>query len=494
MVNMTNLSTHILFRVVLTVSIAAGIAGCRTQQPLQTPPARPLPDAFQAAKDSLPIRDTNSIADIPWKQFFRDEPLQQLIDTALQRNFDLGMALQRIEKARATALAARNAWLPSVDISATASADKYGDYTLNGVGNFDTNFSPNISKDQQIPTSPTPDYFLGLRSSWEIDVWGKLKSQRKAAVARYLSSFEDKRLVTTMLVAEVANLYYQLVALDQELDIIHKNILLQESALYTVQVQQEAGRTTLLAVQQTAAQLTSTRSLEFVTKQQITAAENQLNALMGRFPQPIARSHNIPDGALPAQLYTGIPSAMLLRRPDIRQAELELAAARSDVQAARAAFLPSLHITPYAGFNAFAASLLFQTPASLAYGILGSITAPLFNKKQLQAQYLSQTADGQHAFLDYQQKIVTAFREVSTSLHQVENQRQVYNLKTKETQLLQEAVSTSKDLFMGGYASYLEVITAQKSVLEAELALISSRRDMFIGTITLYRSLGGGWK
>lgn len=491
---MSKLSKHIIIQLAVGAGICAAMAGCRMQKPLETPAVRPVPVAFHAAKDSLPIVDTTSIADIPWQQFFRDEKLRTLIDTALQHNFDLGMAVQRIETARATLLAARNAWLPSVDISATAAADKYGDYTLNGVGNFDTNLSPNISKNQRIPTSPTPEFFLGLRSSWEIDVWGKLKSQSQAAYARYLSSFEGKRLVATMLVAEVANLYYELVALDQELDIIRKNILLQESALYTVQIQQEAGRTNLLGVQQTSAQLISTRSLEYNTRQQIVTRENALNALLGRFPQVIVRNRVIPDATLPEQLYTGVPTSMLLRRPDIRQAELELKAARSDVQAARAAFLPSLNITPYAGFNAFSASLLFQTPASLAFGILGGITAPVFNKKQLQSQYQARIAGGQHAFLDYQQKIVTAFREVSTSLHQVENQRQVYQLKTKEVQLLQEAVSTSKDLFMGGYATYLEVITAQKSVLEAELALVSSRRDMFLGTIILYRSLGGGWK
>lgn len=475
----------------LQISACVGlvmVAGsCKMQQPFTLPAAKALPDTFIHAVD------TASIASIPLKTFFTDAPLQQLIDTALQNNFDLQIALQRINTAQAALVFAKNAWLPSLDISASAGVDKYADYTLNGVGNFDTNLSPNIDKNQRIPT-PTPEYFLGLRSSWEIDLWGKLKQRKKAAYARLLASEKGRQLVTTLLVSQVAGMYYELVALDNELNIVRKNISLQQKAVETINIQKAGGRATELAVQQFTAQLLSTQSMEYNIRQQIVQTESQLNRLLGRFQQPIVRTGDVFAQPLRVNVKTGIPAAMLLRRPDIQQAELELIAAKSDVNAARKAFLPSFNITPYAGLNAFNASLLFQAPSSIAYGIVGGLTAPIFNKQQLNTQYKQAGATAIASFYEYQKTIVNSYQEVVTALNQVENQQAINRLKEKEVTVLQEAVATSQDLYMAGYASYLEIITAQKSVLEAELALTITRKQIFQGTIELYRALGGGWK
>jgi multidrug efflux system outer membrane protein len=462
-------------------------SSCKVQQPLRLPSAKEVPSTFAQQTD------TASIGSIPLKVFFKDPPLQQLIDSALQHNFDLQIALQRINTARAALVAAKHAWLPSLDISASAGVDKYADYTLNGVGNFDTNLSPNIDKNQRIPT-PTPEYFLGLRSSWEIDLWGKLKQRKKAAYARLLASEKGRQLVTTLLVSQVASMYYELIALDNELSIIHKNIALQQKAVATIQIQKAGGRATELAVQQFTAQLLSTQSMAYNIRQQIVHTESQLNRLLGRFQQPIVRTGNIFEQPLPVDIKTGIPAAMLLHRPDIQQAELELMAAKSDVQAARKAFLPSLNITPYAGFNAFNASLLFQSPSSIAYGIVGGLTAPIFNKQLLNTQYKQAGAAAIASFYEYQKTIVNSFQEVITALNQVDNQQAINKLKEQEVTVLQQAVATSQDLYMAGYANYLEVITAQKSVLEAELALTMTRKQIFQGTIELYRALEGGWK
>ena len=331
------------------------VLGCRLPQPLATPDLQPMPAAFDTAADTI------GIGSKPWQQFFKDPQLRALIDTALAHNYALMAANERVKMSAAVLLAARNAWLPSLDISAAAGVDKYGKYTLNGVGNFDTNKSPNIDNDQRIPESPTPDLFLGLRSSWEIDLWGKLRQRKQAAQARYLASAEGRRLVSTLLVSAVAAHYYELTALDSELVIIQKNIHLQEAALSTVQIQQSAGKATLLATQQFEAQLLDTRSLEFATRQRMLAVESELNYLLGRYPQPIARTSQLPLDALAAAWQPGVPTALLTNRPDIQQAELELAAAKADVRAARAAFLPSLNITPYAGYNAFKANPAVQS-------------------------------------------------------------------------------------------------------------------------------------
>lgn len=460
----------------LLVLTMTGLGACSLPKQAMLPAARPLP---AEGKDTLTLRGFN--------QVFDDPQLRALIDTAFQRNNDLLAAAQKIRAAEASLLIAKNAALPSLDVSASAGVEKYGDYTMNGVGNYDTNLSPNISKDQRIPRN-VPDYFIGLRSSWEIDLWGKLKSRKKAAYSRFLASREGQRLLRTQVVAGIAGIYYELAALDQELKIIERNIVLQESAVATVNVQKAAGRATELAVQQFTAQLLSTQGLEYNIRQQISMLENRLNALLGRFPAPIARTA---DTSLPHTVKGGIPAYLLLQRPDVRQAELELAAGRADVEAARAAFLPSLTLTPYAGFNAFKANLLFQTPASLAWGVAGGITAPIFNKRQLRSQFNISTASAMTAFYHWQQTVVNGYEEIATALNKVENQERVYELKNKEVAVLKAAVETASTLYSTGYASYLEVITAQKNVLEADLALVTTRREVYQGLVQLYRALGG---
>jgi len=471
---------------VLPTLYALLMLGCRLHQPLALPQPRQLPDTFNN------ISDTTGIGSIPWQQFFKDPYLRDLIDSALRHNYELQTAGEKVKISGAVLMAAKYAWLPAASINASASVDKYGKYTMNGVGNFDTNLSPNINKDQRIP-DPAPDLFLGLRSSWEIDMWGKLKDRKKSALMHFLASGEGERLVSTLLVAAVASHYYELIALDSELVVLQKNIDLQESALSTVSIQMEAGRATLLAQQQFQAQLLDTRSRQYTTRQRLLQVETQLNYLMGRFPQPIPRGKQLTVDTLAAAWKPGVPSQLLVNRPDIRQAELELGAAKADISAARKAFLPSLNITPYAGYNAFKAGLLLN-PGSFTYGVLGSITAPLFNQKQLSAQYQMTHAGAKIAWNNYQQQILQAYQEVAVALGNINNQQQVYQLKTAEVGVLQSAVSTANDLFLGGYASYLEIITAQKSVLEAELSLIQARREMLAGTVQLYQALGGGWK
>ncbi len=473
-----NKSSSHKYQGLLALLIVVGAGACSVPKHMETPTPVTVP---------VTVTDTLDIAS--FTQVFQDTHLKSLIDTALAANFDLLAAAQRVIAAQSQLRIAKNAWLPTVNGVISASADKFGDYTMSGVGNFDTNLSPNIDKDQRVGVNPTPEFFIGFRSNWEIDLWGKIKAQKDAALSRYLSSAAGRKLLSTQVVAGVATLYYDLVALDNELVIIRRNISLQEAAVNTVSIQKDGGRATELAVQQFKAQLLSTRALENNVKQQITATENQLNALLGRLPQPVKRATDAAS-VMPATLHKGIPGYMLLHRPDIQQAELDLAATKADVRAARAAFFPSLTITPYTGFNAFKAGLLFQ-PGSIAWGALGGLTTPVFNQKQLKSQYNISQANAMTAFYRYQQTIVDGYAEVATVMSKVENEQAVWLLKQQEVTTLQEAVSTANLLFTTGYANYLEVITAQKSVLEAELTLVNTRRNVYQGMITLYRALGG---
>ena len=462
------------------------LSSCRVSEPLQLPKARTPPTSFTENTDST------SVGNLNWKAFFSDPDLESLIDTALARNPDLLIASQRIEMARATFEYSRGALVPSVSAVAAAGVDRFGRYTLNGVGNFDTNLSPNIDGKQRIP-DVTPEYFLGLRSNWEIDLWGKLRNRKRAAYVRFLASEKGRHLVVTSLFAEVARLYYGLLALDSELEIIRENQALQQRASELVVVLKAAGRVTELAVQQFNAQLLNTRSLEAQVQQQIVETENQLNQLLGRFPQPIARNKTISNQELPARISAGIPSQMLRRRPDIQQAELAMEAANVDVEVARAEFLPSLTLTPYVGLNAFRTSVLLD-PASLALGVLGGLAAPVFNRRYLKSNYSLTVAQSREAFYGYQKTVLTGFSEVTTSLRGIENYRKVAALQAQEVAVLGQAATVSDELFATGYASYLEVITAQRSVLAAELSLITTKRAQFLSLIDLYRALGGGWQ
>jgi len=299
--------------------------------------------------------------------------------------------------------------------------------------------------------------------------------------------------VVTSLVADIAALYYQLLALDNEQRVLTRNIELQENALEIVQVQKEAGRATELAVQQFRAQLLHTRSLRYSTAQQIAETENQMNFLSGRMGGPVRRDSSLLELTVPERLAAGLPSQLLLNRPDIRAAELELRAAHADIGSARAAFFPSLTLTPYVGYNAFKASLLFDG-GSLVWGAAAGLLAPMINRQALKADYARSVAGGRVALMEYQKAISGGFREVVNSLKGIHNYTEYYRLKEQEAESLRQAVAVANDLYLVGRASYLEVITAQRSVLDAELEVTGARKEILLHTVALYRGVGGGWR
>ncbi|GAB3936706.1 TolC family protein [Mucilaginibacter myungsuensis] len=446
-----------------------------------------VPDTYTGGND------TTTIAAVPVNIFFNDAALRTLIDSALVRNFDRQSALQHLEMATANLRYTKTLMLPQVNAVATAAADKYGKYTMSGVGNFDTNLSGNIDDNQRVGTNPTPDYFVGLRASWEVDLWGKLNNQKKAAMARFLASKAGYKLITTELSAQIAISYYQLMGLDTEREIIRRNIVLQENALEIVKIQKSGGRATELAVQQFAAQLANTKGLGYGISQQITEAENQLNLLTGNFNKQIKRDTSIIALPMPQNVSAGIPAQLLLNRPDIRQAEFELTAFNADIRSARAAFFPSLTITPYVGYNSFKAALLFN-PSSAVFGLIGGLTAPVLNRRKIKTDYEFKLAEARQALFQYQKTIVTGYQEVLNGIKGVENYSKYYELKQTEVAALKNAVSVANDLYVVGRASYLEVITAQRSVLDAELELANIKKNVFMNQIGLYRALGGGWR
>jgi multidrug efflux system outer membrane protein len=458
-----------------------GLGACKVPAIVQTDQQVALPNSYQQSADTL-----NS-ASIDRNLFFSSQPLETLLDTVLKNNYDLRIALQRIEAARAMLLQARGPLAPQVNAAITPALRRYGLYTMDGSGNASTDIEPG----KRVPVD-LPDYYLGLQSSWELDIWGKLKNRRKAAAARLLASEEGRNLIQTTLVAQTASAYYELMAADQELKMLDETILLQEQAIQTVRVQKEAAMVNELAVQQFEAQLIGLQGLRLEVQQQAITLEYQLNFLAGRLPRPIPRDTSFFSNPSLPLIHAGIPSQLLRNRPDIRQAELELTATRADVKAARAAFYPAVTITGAFGLQAYKGGLLFRSPESLAYGLVGGLTAPLFNRRIIAAEFAKANAQQQEALLQYSQIVTRSFLEVDEGLKRILNLGQQFQLKGRESEILAASISVSSELFRTGRANYLEVLLARQNALRSRMELINTRKNQYLAIVALYKAVGGG--
>ena len=442
-----------------------------------------LPNSYTISNDSL-----NS-AHLNWKRFFNDSNLVKLIDTAINNNLDVLITLQKIEVARNDLRLSKGAMLPIVNANFSYLQRKFGYYTMDDAGNRVTEIRPG----ELIPTN-LPDYFVGLQANWEIDVWGKLRNRKKAAFTKYLSSVEGTNLVLTNLVAEVANTYYELLALDVELEIIQEKIKLQQNALDIVKVQKESGIVNELAIKQFEAQVLNSQSFEFEIMQKRIESENKINFLLGRLPQKIDRDKISFLSRLPNEVEGGIPSQLLSNRPDIRQAELDLLAAKLNVKAAKAAFYPTFNITGTLGFQAFNPDLLFSTPQSLAYNLLGSLTSPLINRTAIKAQFKNAQAYQIEMMYRYQKTILNAYVEVSNELSSIKNLEKIHTIKSNEVKALVASIDISNDLFKSGRATYFEVLMTQRTALQSRIELVIAKKRQYNATVNIYKALGGGWK
>lgn len=472
----------IISKVLFVIATVVCVYSCKPVNTIQDPPGRVMPATYQDGTDT-----TNS-ATLNWKQFFGDKYLVALIDSAIVNNWDVQIAMQRIQAAQANVLFRKGMLNPTANAGVAASLRRFGLYTMDGAGNISTEIQPN-----KIVPVDLPDYFIGLQTSWEVDLWGKLKNRKKAAIARFLATVEGKNLLTTNLITAVATDYYELLALDQNLKVLDETIAIQEKANELVQIQKEAAVANELAVKQFEAQLLNLRALRLDVLQWIAETENNINFLTGRYPQPVMRD-TVFFSASPVAISTGIPAALLQNRPDIRQAEMEVAAAKADVLAAKAAFYPSLNITGSAGFQAFKTGLLFKTPESIAYGLLAGLSAPVINRAAIKAEFNYATASQLESLYNYQKTIVNGYVEVYNEILRTKNLQQVIEVRSKETEALIQSIDISEQLFRTGRATYIEVLFAQQNALKAKLDLNEAKKNQFLTTVNLYKALGGGWR
>lgn len=469
--------------IALYMSTTILFTNCKSTKTVQKDLLKPMPETFALSKDSL-----NS-GNINWKEYFTDKNLTSLIDIALTNNIDLLIALQKIETARANLRLSKNAFLPSVSAVGMAAQRKFGLYTMDGAGNITTEITPG-----RIVPIHLPDYYLGLQTAWEIDVWGKLRNKKKAALARYLGSVEGRNLIITNLISEIANSYYDLLALDNELEIVRETIKLQDDALSIVKIQKQSAYGNELAVKQFEAQSLNSKALEIEVLQEITELENKINFLLGRYPQQINRDKTDFTKAIPIQVKIGIPSDLLKNRPDIRQAEFELVASKADVKAARAAFYPSFNITGGIGFQAFKTGLLFTNPQSMAYSLIGTLVAPLINRSAIKAEFRNANTYQLEALYNYQKSIINGYIEVNNQVSRIKSLEQIQKFKTAETDALIKSIEVSSELFKTGRANYLEVLLTQKNAFITQLELIETKKRQYNAVIDIYKALGGGWK
>lgn len=476
-----------LSRLSLLVMVA-GVSGCIAPSMPASPARPPVPASFAGSADSARRADTASTATVNWRTFFEDSTLRSLIETAVANNPEMLSTLQEVEMARNEVRAIRGRLAPQVRAGATLGMDKSARYTAEGAGNASTD----ITEGKEVP-EPLGDIGLGFTASWEADIRGRIRSQKGAALTRYLATVEGSRYVMTSLITEIANTYYELTALDAKLAIVQQAIGLQRNALDVVRAQREAAAVSELAVQQFQALLLNSQSLEFELRQQIREAENRLNLMAGRYPQAVSRSTASAPSTLRA-LDTGLPAQLIENRPDIRAAEFQLQAARFDVKAARAEFFPELNLSAGLGLRAFSFKYLFTTPESMAWSVAGDAMAPLLNRTSIKAEFARASAAQQKALYDYRRVVLGGVTEVSTLVSAIDNLQRMYSFKAGQSEAMDRAIEISGDLFNAARANYLEVLTAQREALDVKLELVEMRLRQQETTTNLYRALGGGWK
>ncbi len=431
--------------------------------------------------------DTVNTATVKWRDFFTDPYLHVLIDIALKNNQELNIILQDINIAQNEVRARKGQYLPFVNIGSQAGVEKTPRFTRSGAIDAITEISPG----KQIP-DPLPDYILAANVSWEVDIWKKLRNAKKSAVYRYLSTREGKNFMVTHLIAEIANSYYELMALDNQLEILKQNIEIQQNALEIVRLEKQAAKVTELAVRRFEAEVLKNQSRQFYISQQITETVNRINFLVGRYPQDLPRNSQTFIDMTPDTIHAGIPSQLLQNRPDIKQAELDLLANKLDVKVAKAYFYPSLNITGSVGLEAFNPTYLIKWGSMMSY-LLGGLTAPLINRNAIKATYLTANARQIQTVYNYERTILNAYIEVANQVSNMGNLKKSYDLQKKQVLALTQSIDISVRLFKSARADYMEVLLTQRDALQSKFELVETKKQQMNARVNIYQALGGGW-
>ena len=464
--------------------MALAYTGCNVPMQVHKTENRTVPMGYNAASTA----DSTNIGKLSWKEYFTDRYLAALIDTALKNNQELNITLQEIEIAKQEIRTRKGEYLPFVGLGGGAGVDKVGRYTNIGASEATTEIKPGKETPEFVP-----DFQVRAYARWEVDIWHKLRNAKKAAVSRYLGTVEGKDFMLTNLISEIANSYYELLALDNQLAIIQQNVDIQNNALKIVRMEKEATRVTELAVRRFEAQVLHTQNLQYDIKQRIAVTENRINFLLGRFPQHVERDEEHFADLMPRAIQSGLPTQLLQNRPDVKQAENNLAAAKLDIEVARANFYPSLGLSASIGLRSFDPAYIAKLPESLIASLAGDLVGPLINKNAIKAAYATANAKQIQAVYDYERTVLKAYIEVANELSNISNLANSYDTKSREVQALTQSIAISNGLFRSARADYMEVLLTQRDALESKFDLVETKMKQMNATVNIYRALGGGW-
>lgn len=458
------------------VYIALGsvlLASCKVGKDYERPSVE-TPKQFynETASDTI----VNDLVQLGYAEFFKNEELTDLIKVALERNVDLQLAVKNIEQTRLLYTQSKMALLPELTMNVAANR---------------TESSKNSYLAANDANRTNNDFNANLNLSWELDIWGKIRREKEAALATLMQTEEVKRAIENRLVAEVATSYINLLMLDEQLKIAQEGIVLRENTYSLTKKMFEVGNETIIAMQQAEAQWLESKELIPQIEQEIALQESGLNLLLNNYPQAISRSVTLSDLNFITDLNTGVPVDFLSNRPDVQVAEYALKAANAKVGAAQGQMYPSIVISAQGGFNSFEASNWFNAPASLFGMVAGGLTQPLFNQKKLKTAYEMAVVEREKAGIEFKNKVIAGFTDVHNALVKIDKISQKEEVMKKRVDILNTSLTNTKFMFEMDKASYLEVVNAQGLALQSSLSFVELKRDYLASLVDLYRALGG---
>lgn len=421
-------------------------------------------------------QDSTSMADVKWQDLFTDPVLQGHIEKGLQNNFDIRIALQNIVAANAYLKQGKAGYLPTLSVTGS-----WNHQELARNSQFGSFF--NGALDQ---------YQLSGALSWEADIWGKIRSNKRAANATYLQTMAANQAVKTQVVTDIASVYYQLLSLDAQLELAEATLINRDESIETIIALKDAGSVNEVGVKQTEAQKYTTQLIIEDIKNNIVLLENTMSILLGEAPHNIERT-TFDEQELTPEIKLGYSASLLRNRPDVVAAEFGLVNAFELTNVARANFYPSLTITASGGLQSLDIKDLFSTNSIFA-NVLTGITQPIFNQRQIKTEYEVRKARQEQAFTEFEQTLMNASKEVSDALANYNNETTKLSIREKQADALSKAAEYSDELLEYGLVNYLEVLTAKDNALNSELNLIDNKYRQYSAVINLYKALGGGWQ
>lgn len=468
---------HIQYKFILALALTLVLSACKILKPYEKPEVNSK--VQQELYREGATTDSMTLATVPWQELFSDVKLQALINEGLANSYDLKLALERVVQSQAVFRQSKQAWLPSLFVDPTV--------TLNHQSKAALNFPSTVNINLRTTTVQLP-----VGASWELDVWGKLKSAKRSALASFLQAESSARAVKTQLIASIASTYYQLLALDKQLEITQQTIAMREKNVEAVSAMKDANLVNGTSLAQNEANLYAAKVTIPDIQQAIRETENALCLLIGRVPSGIDRG-NIEAQVMYTELKIGLPMQLLANRPDVEAAEMQFRSAFEKTNVARASFYPTISLTGRSGLSALTTNSLFAN--AFFFSLVGDMMQPIYNRGVNKMNLRTAKSTQQQAFLNFQQTLLTAGNEVSNALYAYNTSLEREEIRLKQIEALQRTVDYTKELLtFSSNTNYTDVILAEQNLLTAQLSGVNDRLLKLTAVIQLYRALGGGWK